>query len=211
MLFSKLTTKLWLFVALLLLVVILVVSFFAWDIVKTTQNSQAIVQETSHRIILQETQQLGKIELTRFIYKDVVEHSKSSGNAFMPTAKVILIVSGEAVGCIDLMRLREEDITQQGDSLFILLPAPELCYHKIDHQKSKVYNTEYIQITGETKLVGEAFKKAEVAIKEAAIENGILTETQRNAELMLRPIFEKVTGKRVFFQYSLATQLKPKD
>jgi hypothetical protein len=61
-------------------------------------------------------------------------------------------------------------------------------------------------------LVAEAFQKAEAAIEKAALENGILAETTRNAEQILKPILEKITGKRVFFQQRLENTdtLKPK-
>ncbi len=210
--FSKMQVRLYLLVLLVFLIVAALIALFVWDGFKAFNSPQKTVTvETTHQLVLEETQRLGKLELTKFIYKDVVEHSKSSA-AYLPTAKVVLIVSGEAVGCIDLMRLKENDITTQGDSVFILLPPAQLCYHKIDHQKSRVYHTEFIQITGETKLVAEAFQKAETAIEKAALENGILAETTHNAEQILKPILEKMTGKKVFFQQRLekTETLRPK-
>ena len=78
----------------------------------------------------------------------------------------------------------------------VALPEPELCYYKIDHSKSKVFSKEntYFQ---DADLVQESYRYAESNVKEAAINSGILRQTQVNAEKVLKPILEEVTGRKV--------------
>ena len=61
---------------------------------------------------------------------------------YLPDPKALLIVHGEAVGCIDLKTIDKDDIQTLGDTLFITLPEPNVCHFKIDHSKSKIYDSE---------------------------------------------------------------------
>jgi hypothetical protein len=68
--------------------------------------------------------------------------------------------------------------------------------YKIDHNKTKVFSKEntYFQ---DADLVQESYKYAEQNVKKAALSSGILRQTKVNAEKVLRPILEEVTGRRV--------------
>ena len=109
---------------------------------------------------------------------------------------LVLIVEGEAVGCIDLTNITPADVSQSGDSLTLFLPAPELCGWKINHQRSRVYDTQYTFLS-EAQLVSEAYKQAEQQVRASALQSGILDQTRQNAVLLLRPLLNQLTGKRV--------------
>lgn len=158
----------------------------------------------THRIIVNKIETLGKLELVKYKFKDVVEHTQKF--RFIPNTRIILIASGEAVGCIDLSRINSDDVYVNGDSLMINLPAPELCYYKINHQDSKIYDTKFSLLNRTDTLVASAFKKAEKQIKESAISSGILHQTQVNAELILKPMLENMTGKDVFIGFDIKNQ-----
>lgn len=156
--------------------------------------------ETTHDVVLEEVQALGKLELVKYRLKDVVEHKKS--NRFLPDAKVLLVVAGEVVGCVDLTKIKSESILRQGDSILVHMPAPEICYSKIDHQNSKVYDTEYTIISGEAnKMIAEALREAEAELEQTVLKQGILEETKKNAELLLRPMLERLTEKTVILHF----------
>ena len=159
------------------------------------------VTETNFQTVLEEIEGLGKLELVKYNFKDVVEHTQKHGYSSVLDSKVLLIVAAEAVGCMDLTRINAEDITEIGDSIYVHLPAPELCYYKIDHQKSKVYDSESLPFMQDDNLVGEAFAKAEKQIEKAALESGILVQTQAMAQTMLKPFLENLTKKTVFLTF----------
>lgn len=159
------------------------------------------VTETNFQTVLEEVESLGKLELVKYNFKDVVEHKQKNGYSSVLDSKVLLIVAAEAVGCIDLTRIKAEDITEVGDSIYVHLPAPELCYYKIDHQKSKVYDSESMPFMQDDNLVGEAFAKAEKQIEKAALESGILVQTQAMAKTMLQPLLENLTKKTIFLTF----------
>jgi hypothetical protein len=161
------------------------------------EPAPAPVQVTQSVSLVQKIEAVGKLELVRYQLKDVVEVTRPSGSAYLPDAKVLLVVSGEAVGCLDLTKLRAAHVREGADSVIVELPAPELCYHKVDHANSKVYDTKFTLLNGEAGLVDEAYRQAEAQIKAAAESQQILEQTKANAQLVLRPMLEQLTNKKV--------------
>ena len=155
------------------------------------KNAQAVI---SHQSTLEKVEALGKLELVRMNIRDVIEHKLV--RQWLPNASAVLIISGETVGCIDLQKIQPENIVIKKDTLKITLPAPELCYCKIDHKKSKVYETKYDYFTG-INLVDEAYKEAENQLCKTALESGILDRTKENAITILKPFFEGLGFKQV--------------
>ena len=160
--------------------------------------------ETMHTVVLQEITSMGKLELVKYNFKDVVE--QEIVKMWLPNAKAILIVQGEAIGCVDLTKIRIADITSEQETLVVHMPEPELCVFKIDHEKSRVYNTEYA-FTEEAKLVQDAYKQAEKQIQKSALDRGILKQTEENATKILTPVLEKVSGKKVLLKFPMNVKI----
>lgn len=160
--------------------------------------------ENTQTVVLQEITSLGKLELVRYNFKDIVEQQITK--MWLPDAKAVLIVQGEAVGCVDLTQMDIADIDAGQDTLVIHLPEPEICYFKIDHDRSKVYNTEYAFME-EAKLVQEAYKQAERQIRQSALDMGILEQTRENARKMLTPLLERTSGKKVVLMFPMKGEL----
>ncbi len=163
-----------------------------WPVFERFTRSDAATQ----KVVLKEVTTLGKLELVRYTFKDVVEYNRP--RAILPNARAVLIVQGEATGCIDLTHLLPADV-QVGDTLVVRLPQPELCGWKINHSQSRVYDTEF-GLLAESELVSEAYKQAEEQVRRAALNSDILKQTRQNADRILRPVLEKVAGKPVVFR-----------
>jgi hypothetical protein len=199
------------------LLVVLLIGFGAYYITIRKDAQELLkpretITETNFKTVLEEVESLGKLELVKYNFKDVVEHKQKNGYSSVLDSKVLLIVAGEAVGCMDLTRIKAEDITEIGDSVYVHLPAPELCYSKIDLQKSKVYDSESMPFVKDDNLIGEAYAKAEKQIEKAALESGILVQTQAMAQTMLKPFLENLTKKTVFLTFepiSTSEKLNP--
>jgi hypothetical protein len=162
-------------------------------------------EETTHAMVVQEITSMGKLELTKYSFKDIVEHQIVK--QWLPNSKAVLIVQGEAIGCIDLTQVDIADVVTQTDTLVVHLPDPELCVFKIDHSKSKVYHTEYAFLE-EARLVEEAYKRAEAKIKQSALDMGILDQTRENARKVLTPMLEKASGRKVIIKFPMQTKLQ---
>ncbi|WP_242929512.1 DUF4230 domain-containing protein [Pontibacter vulgaris] len=189
-----------LIIRLLPLILVFAVGLFLWRSCKEflpgsdeKKQPEVIV---NHNTILTKVEELGRMELVRYNFKDVVEYEKNISK-WVPNSKIVLIVTGEAVGCVDFTKLNAEDIVFEGDSVVqVALPEPQICYYKIDHGKTKVFSKEntYFQ---DADLVQESYRYAEANVKKAALNSGILRQTQVNAEKVLKPILEEITGRRV--------------
>jgi hypothetical protein len=189
---------------LLPLVLLVALGVFLWRKIGSTLtdlNPLAAAREpqvtVTHNTVLTQVEALGRLELVRYRFKDVVEYKKSSKYPFLPDAKAALIVGGEAVGCLDLRKIKPQDISFEGDSVVrVLLPAPELCSFQVNHKQSRVFSTEngFFQ---DGELVDEAYRYAEAQVRRSALQSGILAETQRNAEQILVPMLRTLTGRRV--------------
>jgi len=192
----------------LIILIIALVSIFLWEKLKNFNPFSNEEATTTHNIVLKEMSAMGKIELANFTFRDVVEQEIK--RSYLPNPKAILIVQGNAVGCIDLTRVKADDVASKNDTLIVHLPDPELCHYSIDHEHSKIYDTQYA-FMNEQLLLNEAYKSAELKIKQSALEMGILEQTKKNADLVLRPILENISGKKVVLQFRLkATLSAPK-
>jgi hypothetical protein len=117
-----------------------------------------------------------------------------------PDSKIILIISGEVTGCIDLKKIDSNAITVLTDKIRIKLPEPEICYVKINHQESKVYDIEN-EFFNQAKLIDKAYALAEKNIKDGALKMKILEQTKANAQITLKPLLESFSGKTVELYY----------
>ncbi|MFD1142131.1 DUF4230 domain-containing protein [Larkinella insperata] len=193
------------FFLIILLLVGLIVSWEqlrGWSVFSGLTKKESSVQT----VVLQEVTELGKLELVKYRFKDIIEHQLV--REWLPNPKAVLIVEGEAVGCLDLTKITAEDVTAQGDSLIVHLPDAELCSYKIDHRHSRVFNTEYAFFE-EAQLVSEAYRRAETQIRRAALNSGILEQTRQNADKILKPMLERISGKKVFLTTRMKATLQP--
>ena len=193
------------FFKILFIFITVVGSIFIWEKLKNFSFFSVKEIKTTHNMVLKEMTLLGKLELANFTFRDIVEQELVRD--YLPNPKAILIVQGEAIGCIDLTKVKAEDISSKDDTLIVHLPDPELCSYKIDHSKSKIYDTEYA-FMNEQSLMNEAYTRAEDKIKQSAIEMGILEQTKKNANLILKPLLENISGKKVVLQYRMKATLE---
>jgi hypothetical protein len=169
------------------LLILVALGVFLWRKIGTTLASlnPLAAREpqvtVTHNTVLTQVEALGKLELVRYRFKDVVEYKRTAKYPFLPDAKAALIVGGEAVGCLDLRKIRPQDVVFEGDSVVrVILPAPELCAFQVNHS-----------------LVDDAYRYAEAQVRKSALQSGILAETQRNAQQILVPMLHTLTGRRV--------------
>ncbi|HAS39781.1 MAG TPA: DUF4230 domain-containing protein [Microscillaceae bacterium] len=164
---------------------------------------------TRHNAVLEKIESLGNLELIRYTYKDMVEHEVIK--AYLPDPKVVLMVSGEVVGCLNLKKVKPSDVTEKTDTVYIRLPRPEICVSKINHNESKVFDTRNTTLFADrSKLIDQAYKIAENHLPQAAKQANILERTKISGEKLLRPLFENLSKKKVVFTYEVAGEKKIK-
>lgn len=152
----------------------------------------------TNNMIVEKIESIGKLELCKYYIKDVIEQKEIKD--WWPDSKVILIISGEVTGCIDLKKIDSSSISITETSVRIKLPAPEICYIKINHQESKVYDIEN-EFFDKAKLIDKAYAMAEKSIRDSAVKMKILEQTKANAGITLKPLLEGFSGKKVELYY----------
>jgi hypothetical protein len=196
------------------LLILVLLAVFIWRSVQQAlrDEPEADVQ-VSHNTVLDKIEDLGRMELVRYNFKDVVEYKKEFSR-WLPDSRSVLIVAGEAVGCIDMSQVQPQDVEFTDEAtITIRLPEPEICYFRIDHSKSKVLVMEntYFQ---DAELVDEGYKFAEKNVRTAALSSGILDQTADNADKVLKPMLEGLTGKKIILVRKRPTKgpvIPPKD
>jgi len=157
--------------------------------------------ELNEDVMVEKIVSMGKLELVKYSMKDVLE--KKQIRNILPDKRILFVAVGEVTGCIDLTKLQKTDIVQEGsDSVTVFLPKPEICYVKLDHQLSKVYDVSGVWFPNDSKdMVEDIYKIAEQKILENARQQDILGKTRKNASLIFRPMLENISGKKVGIQF----------
>ena len=157
--------------------------------------------ELNEDVMVEKIVSMGKLELVKYSMKDVLE--KKEIRNILPDKRILFVAVGEVTGCIDLTKLKKNDIVNsKADSVTIFLPMPEICYVKLDHQQSKVYDVSGAWFPGDSKnMVEDIYKIAEQKILENAEKQNILGKTKENAKLIFKPMLENISGKKVGIEF----------
>lgn len=185
---------------LIIILLVIIGAIFLWEKGKNLTNLFKSESKVNQNLVLNQVTALGKIELVNYQFKDVVESELQK--TLLPNSRALLIISGQVVGCIDLTKIKSESFEYEGDSLRMKLPNPEICTNKIDHSQSKVYDVSLFSLLDQSQLIDEAYKKAELQIQDSALQMGIIEQTKQNADKILKPMFEKISGKKIKLIYS---------
>lgn len=157
--------------------------------------------ELTENVMVEKIISMGKLELIKFSIKDVLERKQIRN--ILPDKRILFVAVGEVTGCIDLTKMQKDDIITAGtDSMTVVLPGPEICYVKLDHQLSKVYDVSGVWFPSDSKdMVEDIYKIAELKILENARKQDILGKTRENALRIFKPILENISGKRVGIKF----------
>ena len=156
--------------------------------------------EISDTGLVQKITSMGKLELVKYEMKDIIEQKEV--HPILPDSRVLLLAVGEVTACIDLTKVNRSDIIQGKDSVTVFLPAPEICYAKLDHEKSKVYDIKGVMFEdGAKDLVEDVYKLAEKKILDDANQMNVLGMARQNAQIIFKPLLEGVSGKTVILKF----------
>lgn len=114
--------------------------------------------------------------------------------------RVLFVAHGVVIAGIDLEKLGPQDLWIQNGILYVRLPDPELFVVTLDNEKSYVYDRETGLLThGSITLETEARRAAEQAIRQAALEDGILELAGQNAKNYLYRLLRNLGFPEVIF------------
>jgi hypothetical protein len=150
--------------------------------------------------MVQKISSMGKLELVKYTMKDIIEQKEI--HQILPDSKVLFLAVGEVTACIDLTKITKSDIRQTKDSVVVYLPQPEICYSKLDHQKSRVYDISGVWFEdGAKDMVESVYKLAEKRILDNARQMDVIGMARTNAQLIFKPLLQSISGKAVVLKF----------
>ncbi|MEO0894855.1 MAG: DUF4230 domain-containing protein [Bacteroidota bacterium] len=162
-----------------------------------------------HSIVVEKVQGLKKMELEKYEFQDIVKHVHRID--WWPDPEVTLQAYGQVVACVDFAKIDSGHVVVIGDTIMLTLPEPEICYSRIDHDRSQVIETWYTSIYSDgKKMIDQAYKIAEDKMLSTAIEAGILDSAKIEARKALVPFLENLTQKEVYLSFPVAQKQPPK-
>ena len=161
--------------------------------------------------VVQEIQQLQQLVTVQYVLQEPIglEEEKIP----FGSEKVLLLVQATALGGVDLSALTPRDIRLGTDkSVTIRLPPPKLLHVYIDEKKTRVWDRSKTWWAPWVPLDPELEQKARLAaletVQAAALEKGILSNAQQNAETSIRELLRAAGIESVRFESSAETSTK---
>lgn len=134
--------------------------------------------------VIHEIRSLARMETIQYTMEKVITAQNNQGElGFLFGDKLIFVGHGKVIAGVDLAKMRPEDMVVKDNVLYMRLPPAEVFVATLDNDKSYVYNRDTGLLTkGDVNLEKTARSAAEKEILQAAIDDGILTQAQQNAE-----------------------------
>lgn len=151
---------------------------------------------------IHEIRSLARLETIQYSVEKVITAEIGQGTfGFAFGDKLLFVAHGIVIAGIDMDKLQPADMRFENNVLYVGLPPTEIFAATLDNEKSYVYDRETGLLTkGSVDLETLARQAAEDEIRKAALEDGILTQAQTNAEAYLIKFFNALGFKTVLFE-----------
>jgi len=115
--------------------------------------------------------------------------------------RLLLVAHGFVIAGVDLAEISVDDFRLAGDTLYVSLPEAEVFVATLNNENSYIYDrTTGVFRKSDPDLETAARRVAEQEIYNGAIEDGILEQAQRNAEIFMERLFNTLGYMRVVFE-----------
>jgi hypothetical protein len=134
--------------------------------------------------VVRQIQQLRRLETVSYAVDKIIsgEHDNPYIPKFLVSDRLLLMVHGEVIGGVDLAKLRASDVTTQGRSITVHLPAAEVFTTRLDNAQTRVYSRDTgLFSSPDPNLETEVRQEAERQLEAAARADGILKLADQNA------------------------------
>jgi len=113
--------------------------------------------------------------------------------------QILLLVYGDVKAGFDLGKLKDEDIWRDGTRVQLHLPAPEILSVSLDFKRTHVVHYEKsLIVSHDPTLQGETLQRATEAIRQAAVEAGILEQAREYGELFFKDYLHSLGFTEVY-------------
>jgi hypothetical protein len=150
---------------------------------------------------INEVRALARLETIQYSVEKVITAEQNQGTfSFLFGDRLLFVAHGVVIAGIDMEKISPPDMRFENDVLYVTLPPAEVFIATLDNQKSYVYDRDTGLLSqGVQDLETLARQAAEDEIRKAALEDGILTQAQTNAENYLYRFFQALGYHNVIF------------
>ncbi len=144
-------------------------------------------------VVLDSIQNLSMLTTTRYNFSSLVTSEREMPTFLRPLygEQQVLIAVGHITAGIDLSRMTQDDIVQQGGAITLRLPPPILMDCFLDENASYVAERSTGLFTSSApNLEGQARQFAVQKFRDEAIANGVLNDVQQQATIALTEFIE---------------------
>jgi hypothetical protein len=159
---------------------------------------------TTGPVVVEGIQDLDQLATVR--WRESVIVTRESGGTeleqFLAGEKVLLVAAGDVEAGVNLADLGREDVKVNGEMVTIRLPEPEILSASLDEDETRVYDRDFglLNLRPDDDLAEQARGAAVERIEQAARDENILENAERNAEDSIRAFVTTLGFKEVRFE-----------
>lgn len=166
-------------------------------------RSGATIIGVNQPAVVRQIQQLQRLETVNYTMDKIISGERDSPYLpkFLAGDRLLLVVHGEVIGGIDLARVQPRDVSVNGRSVSLRLPAAEIFSTRIDNAKTRVYSRDTGLFTSpDPNLESEVREAAERQLQQAALQDGVLKSAEQNAQSTLASMLKGLGFEQVAIQ-----------
>lgn len=159
---------------------------------------------TTGPVVVEGIKDLNQLATVR--WRESVIVTRESGGTelerFLVGEKVLLVAAGNVEAGVDLQEMGRDDVRVNGETVTIRLPDPEVFSAGLDEDATRVYDREFgiLNLRPDDELAEEARAAAVEKIEQAARDEEILVQAERNAENGVRAFVTSLGFEEVRFE-----------
>ncbi|HEX9680418.1 MAG TPA: DUF4230 domain-containing protein [Anaerolineales bacterium] len=153
--------------------------------------------------VVREVRSLARLETIQYSLEKVITAETGQGPfGFLFGDRLLFVAHGVVIAGVDLAQLAPDDVEFDDFGRIILrLPEAEIFIATLDNEKSYVYDRDTgLLRRGDVELESAARRAAETALRQAALDDGILKQAQANAEAYLYRLLRTLGYPDVIFE-----------
>jgi hypothetical protein len=159
-----------------------------WNRIASALTGRPTTVNVSSPSVVEKIRQLSRLETVDYSIDKIVEGDKQ--NAYLPNFlvgdKLLLVAHGEVIAGIDMSQMGNGDVSVDGDTVHVHLPAPQVLVTRIDNARTRVYSRDTgVLVPPDPNLESQVRAAAELEIANAALSDGILGKARQNGKTTL--------------------------
>jgi hypothetical protein len=193
--------------ALLVLIAAGIVVWFAtglglFQLLSSFRGGRSLIHIDQPTVVRQITQ-LQRLETVKFTMDKIISGERESPvlPKFLISDRLLLVVHGEVIAGVDLSTLQPGDVTLHDKTVSVRVPPAQILVTRLDSEKTRVYSRDTgLFSSPDPNLESEVRQQAELELKQAALDGGILKSAEDNARSTVASLMNGLGFTKVDFR-----------